>query len=261
MTFFEQQIIENRPIMIDPAVLAEYCKRLPRAGMEWMDEYLGPVPAPETHGNIAVIPVVGVIGMNLCPLEKRFGGCDLADIRDWIAAAQDDPAIRKIILHIDSPGGCSIGVSETGDMVRESEKTIIAYTSMQACSAAYWLGSQAKRFLASASSAVGSVGVYIGTYDYAKMFEGMGIAPEVIKGGTQKAAFFPGTTLSDEQRAHLQSVVDEMHLDFQNAVKSVRTRVRTEDMQGQWFPGSDAARRGMVTGICPSLADLIRQLS
>jgi ClpP class serine protease len=70
-----------------------------------------------------------------------------------------DQTITTVILNIDSPGGVSVGVPELAEKIKNFKKKVISFTSNEACSAAYWIGSQASEFYATPSSTVGSVGV------------------------------------------------------------------------------------------------------
>jgi hypothetical protein len=48
---------------------------------------------------------------------------------------------------------------------------------------------------------------------------------------------------------------------FMNAVTGKRSRVGAESMKGQSFYGTQAAERGLVTGIVPSRAAMLARLT
>jgi ClpP class serine protease len=110
------------------------------------------------------------------------------------------------------------------------------------------MGSQATEVIASRSAVVGSIGVCAGMYDYSKLFEEAGIKVEPFKNleATFKAAGFPGTSLSEEQRGQIQSSIQATFAEFRDAVVSARPGIRDESMKGQTFTGREGVARGLV---------------
>jgi ClpP class serine protease len=125
-------------------------------------------------------------------------------------------------------------------------------------SAAYWIASAADRVVASPSSTVGSIGVYLAVPDFSKAAEMAGIKMVVIKSGKFKGAGIEGTSLSEDQIANLQESVDSIHADFKAAVNMKRKMVRAEAMEGQTFSGKQAAAQGLVTGLADSFDAALR---
>jgi signal peptide peptidase SppA len=165
------------------------------------------------------------------------------------------------VVDISSPGGTVTGVEEAAAALAQSSKPTVAFTATEAASAAYWIGASADRFVATPSSTVGSVGVYMAIPDYSKAFDMAGVKMDVIKSGTLKGAGIPGTSLSDAQRADLQEQVNAIHAEFRASVRSKRRMVKDEDMEGQVFSGRQAAGKGLVTGLGTSLAALVAELN
>jgi ClpP class serine protease len=58
-----------------------------------------------------------------------------------------------------------------------------------------------------------------------KAYEMDGVKMDVIKSGVYKGAGIPGTSLDEGQRKMLQDEVVDIHNDFKEAVKSVRSFV------------------------------------
>jgi signal peptide peptidase SppA len=211
----------------------------------------------EIHGETAIIPIQGVIGKGLSDLEKLCGAVDVDDISEYVAKAESDPAIKQVIFDINSPGGTTAGVPELANQIFKMTKPTMSYTDSEACSAAYFIGSQAKRFCASHSADIGAIGVYIAFADFSEAYAAEGIKMEVIKSGEYKAMGMEGTTLSDKQRQLLQDDVNETHAEFKSAVKRVRLYAQDEDMEGQVFSGKKAAARGLVTGLYGSMDEAV----
>jgi len=261
----------NRPLLIQPSQASAYLERAASVtslplGTKMSDvgdmikAIFGEVEIYEKFPPYAFIPVRGVIGKGLSDMEKLCGCCDIEDVEEMLEAAERDPDVTTIVFEIDSPGGCSVGVPELANRIKNCSKNTIAFTDSEACSAAYWLGSQAKQFFATPSATVGSVGVYIAYPDMTQAYANEGVKMDVIKAGMFKGAGIPGTSLDEGQRAMLQMEVDEIFSDFREAVKSVRSFVEDVSMEGQTFSGKKGADAGLVTGLVNGFDEMMETL-
>lgn len=211
-----------------------------------------------TYGNVAVIEINGVIDKHLSDFEMDcYGGYDLSDFDSAMQVAAADPKIDRVLLNINSPGGSAIGVAESGARVAAmtKKKEVHAFVDAQACSAAYWIASQADHIAAAPSAIIGSIGVYMAILDESRALEMEGYKVELIKAGKFKAMGASFKPLTDEEREILQTRVDVMHADFRSAVKSGR-RAATErgghqtvadsTMEGQWFDARSGLENRLV---------------
>jgi signal peptide peptidase SppA len=261
----------HRPILIQPAQAAEYLNRVANveiplgAKMSDMNGILAAMfGEPETIQKFppfAIIPIKGVIGKNLSDFEKMCGACDIENVEEMLEDAERDENIKCIIFDIDSPGGVSVGVPELANRVKNCTKKTISFTSNEACSAAYWIGSQATEFYATGSATVGSIGVYIAYEDLSALYANEGIKIDVLKSGIYKGAGIPGTSLDEGQRNMLLAEVMDIHNDFKAAVKSVREFVDDASMEGQCFSGKRGAEAGLVTGLINGFDELMETIS
>jgi signal peptide peptidase SppA len=260
----------QRPMLIQPAQAEAYLNRVSDmeipmdAKMSDMGDMLaaifGAKPTLEKFPPYAIVPVKGVIGKNLSEMESLCGCCDIHDVEEMLEECERDPSIKTIILDIDSPGGTSVGVPELANRIKNCSKEVISFTGSECCSAAYWLGSQASSFYATPSSSVGSIGVYIAFPDCSEAYKMEGVKMDVIKSGAFKGAGIPGTSLDEGQRKMLQQEVDDIHNDFKEAVKSVRSFVEDSSMEGQQFSGKRAAEAGLITSLTNGFDELIQSL-
>ena len=261
----------QRPILIQPAQAESYLNRVSDmeipmdAKMSEMGDMLsaifGEKPTLEKFPPLAIIPVKGVIGKGLSELESLCGCCDVHDIEEMLEECERDPSIKTIILDIDSPGGTSVGVPELANRIKNCSKEVISFTGNECCSAAYWIGSQASAFYATPSSSVGSIGVYIAFPDCSEAYKMEGVKMDVIKSGIYKGAGIPGTSLDEAQRKMLQQEVEDIHADFKEAVKSVRSFVEDSSMEGQQFSGKRAAEAGLVTSLTNGFDEMIQSVN
>jgi signal peptide peptidase SppA len=163
----------------------------------------------ETRGVVALLPLYGVIAPKANVMTEISGGTSVDTFAADFRSVMQDPDVKAVVIDIDSPGGSVAMVSEMAGEIRvaRGRKPIIAVANSMAASAAYWIGSQADEFVATKSSLVGSVGVYGVHEDISGMQEQMGIKSTVVSAGKHKADGLPFGPLSDDAKAHWQSLV------------------------------------------------------
>ena len=264
--------LRARPVAIDPRVfavldaqlsaaiaarLADAPRHVPRLVADARDEDVrhdGPAYAVRDDG-VAVVALRGVCGRHLSEFAMECGGCDVDRVREAVAAADDDPAVRAIVLDVDSPGGSVRGVVECAEVVRGTRKPVVACAADQCASAAYWIASQADFVVVGPTADVGSVGVYCALLDESRAYDARGLRVDMIASGANKGAGYPGTSLTDEQRAVLQSQVDYVANLFKAAVMRGRAGDEPDEtiLDGRCLVGEQA--------VAANLADAVGDLS
>jgi signal peptide peptidase SppA len=221
----------------------------------------------QKYGDVAVITISGVIDKVISDFEMEcYGGCDLADVDQALLLADLDPDVKTIVLYVNSPGGSASGVSETAGRVAQiaASKEVYAYVDVMACSAAYWIASQADQILAAPSAILGSIGVYMTILDATRAAEMEGLKVELITAGKYKALGSPFKPLSDEERAMLQERVTSLHGDFKAAVRAGRRHateagghatVLDSTMEGQVFDGKQAVANRLADELVTETLD------
>ena len=200
---------------------------------------------------VAVIPVKGVLSKGVSDIEAIFFDVvDTDNISDMFGKADRDETVESIVLDINSPGGSASGIPELYDRISNSSKPVISYVDEMCASGAYWIASASNAIYATKSADVGSVGCFVSYLDVSKYFEKIGVKNEMIisTGSKFKGAGAPGTSLSDDQRAQLQTEVDYINDMFHTDVNKNRT-ITPDDMAGQSFIGSMAETSGYVDNI------------
>jgi ClpP class serine protease len=142
------------------------------------------------------------------------------------------------------------------------QKPIVALADTMIASAAYWLAAQTKTIYASASSQIGSIGVYFEHDDLSGMFEQMGVDVTLISYGDHKVDGNPYEPLSDGARATMQADVNRVGDTFTNAVargRGVTKRIVLSTFgQGQVFDGETASARGLADNAGTAAATIAR---
>lgn len=210
------------------------------------------LPVMQKLGNIAVIPLIGVISIDVPDWIKEYGICltDANDIEKELADALRDANIDMIVFDVSSPGGLSIAGDKLFDVVEAAgrKKPVFAY-----CADGRDMASSAYEAVASAralacgyyAEGVGCVGTYLAYLDDTEFWTQLGIKWELFKSGDIKG-IGESVPLTDVQRVFLQEQVDLFGGNFRRNVKKYRTGIADDDLQGQYYDGKTAAKRGFV---------------
>ena len=203
-----------------------------------------------TVEGVAILDVGGVVGHRYSQFLNSSGVTSADVLARLVSEAAADESVEGIVLQINSPGGTVTGTPEAANAVRAAaqEKPVVSYADGLMASAAYWIGVHAEQIIASPSADVGSIGVYLALLDESLAYANEGYTVELFKRGKYKAMGMPGTTLTDEQRAHLQEGVDEIYDWFTREVSLAR-EVAPEAMEGQTFLAKSAVEVGLVDSV------------
>jgi signal peptide peptidase SppA len=254
MRFLNSGLRGLEPLLLDPIRARDIVEASKQAGIgEMIAQFFGEAPKPYVVGTTAVIPLSGPIGKGLSPMERMMGGADVDIVSAWLDEAESNPAVEKVFLYVNSPGGTVTGIEELADQFAKMTKPTRAFADNIAASAGYWIASQADELIVTPSAQIGSVGVYLLVPNLEAYYEKEGIKVEVIAAGIYKAAGAEGLALTEDQRRNLTESVYETRDTFRRQVRNKRAFVKDEDMEGQVFTGREAASRGLATGIAPSL--------
>jgi len=218
------------------------------------------------QNGVGIISIEGTILRKASALERMCGAVGVEQIADAMAEAEASEHVHSVILDIDSSGGTVGGVPELGGDIADLAKKmdVIAYTGGQMCSAAYWLAAGASSIVAAPSAEVGSIGVYLPWVDQTAAYEMEGYKVDVIRneGADLKGMGYPGTSLTTEQREHLQAGVNEIAGLFHKHVQKHRGKLDADTLRGQAFLSEEASRRGLINDVGTlqtTIAQLTRQ--
>lgn len=213
--------------------------------------------APGSDGAVAVLPIYGTIAHRAYMVENICGpsGTSAERLSARFRALVADPAVKSIVLDIDSPGGSVFGINELADEVfrARNQKPIVAVANGTAASAAYWLGSAAGELIVTPSGQVGNIGVFAAHSDLSKALEAKGEKVTLVAAGKYKVERNPYEPLGEDARANMQAQVDQFYNSFVKAVARNRgvsvDVVRSSYGEGRTLLAKPALDAGMVDGI------------
>lgn len=202
------------------------------------------------HNGIAIVPIVGQITKG----QSSYGGTSSIATRKAIRQAASDADVSGIMLHIDSPGGTVAGLADLASDVRAAAgiKPTRAHIDDLGASAAYWVASQTSGITANETALVGSIGTVAVVHDSSGAADKAGIKVHVVSTGAHKGAFAPGTEVTEEQIAELQTEVNDLNEHFLQAVQDGRqmTRTRLEAIaDGRVFIAAKALGHGLIDAV------------
>ena len=161
------------------------------------------------------MPVLGLLVTRGDWLTALLGATEYGAIADAVAGAADDPAVRGILLEVNSPGGEVGGlfdlVDAIGTIKTRSGKPLWAVASESALSAAYAIASLADRLYVTRTGEVGSVGVVAVHIDESSSDAMAGLKWTLIHAGARKTDGNPHEPLSPRATADIQADVDALH--------------------------------------------------
>lgn len=201
--------------------------------------------------NVAIVSIVGTM---MKQASSFSDGASTVLARRQVRNAANDPKIDAIVLFIDSPGGTVAGTQDLANDVNAAKKRKPVYTYFEdlGASAAYWVGAQGdKVYAANQTTLVGSIGAFFGIYDLSKWAEANGIKPILFTTGKYKT-IMPGQEVNQEQIDYLQSRVEQMQSQFNEAVATARKFTAAELKQvneGKVYLAEEAVKLKLVDGI------------
>jgi len=162
---------------------------------------------------IAVVDLEGVIlsPKQIVPQLKKYA---------------DDSSVKAIIIHVNSPGG---GVAASEEIYREvkrireeKKKRIVASIETVGASGAYYIASATDKIYADKGSIVGSIGVIAQWVNYGELLHWAKLKDITMKAGEFKDTGSPTREMTPAERQYLQSLIDNMHTQFIQAVAQGR---------------------------------------
>ena len=203
-----------------------------------------------TPEGIAVIPVFGTLVKRAGAIEVASGLTSYGHLEDRIMDAATDPAVRAILLEVDSPGGEATGVFDLSDLVFEARslKPVWAVADEEAFSGAYAIASAAERLFVPRTGGLGSIGVVAVHVDRSARDAMEGFRTTTVYAGAAKNDFNPHETLKDGARRTLQTEVDRVYALFVDTAARNRglTANTVRATEARLFFGEDAVRAGLA---------------
>lgn len=137
---------------------------------------------------------------------------------------QKQDGVKAVVLRVDSPGGIVAPSQEIFEEVKKfaARKKIIVSMGSLAASGGYYISAPATMIYANPGTITASIGVILKLSNIEALMDKIGIKSHTLKTGKYKDSGSPLREFSPEDRAMLQSVIDNTHEQFIRAVAEGR---------------------------------------
>ncbi len=195
---------------------------------------------------------VPALGKRIALVELKGAIEDSRDIVEELDRYAEDSSVRAVVLRIDSPGGgvaASQEIYEAVRRLRDAKKPVVVSMGTFCASGGYYVACAADTLVANPGTLTGSIGVIMEIPTAAELMKRIGVRWEVIKSGKIKGAGTPWKDMNPEERAALQSLIDDTFSQFVDAVAVERGLDRREVLKladGRALTGQQALKVGLV---------------
>ncbi len=201
----------------------------------------------------AVIELNGVIS------DKDEANAD--SVITALREAFESEKAAGVILRINSPGGSPVQSGYIYDEMRRLRKEnpdtpLYAVVTDICASGGYYIASAADKIYADKASIVGSIGVRMDNFGFVDAMNKLGIERRLLTAGENKALLDPFLPENENAKAHMQTMLTEIHQQFIESVKQGRGDRLDTSVEGIFsgliWTGEAAVEIGLVDELASS---------
>ncbi len=161
---------------------------------------------------------VGVLELNgEISTSSGYGYISSYDLIALLRSADERPDIRSLVLIVNSPGGSAVASNEIYTYLKKMNKPIVIYMADIATSGGYYISLGGDYIYANPSTVTGSIGARMGSiFDLSRLLNNSGVNTTIVKSGEMKDIGDLYRPVTEEEKAVLQSMIDEIASDFLN---------------------------------------------
>ena len=171
-------------------------------------------------------------------------------------SALEDSGSKALVLVINSPGGSPVQAGIINDEIHRLKtvyhKPIYAVVEESCASAAYYIAAATDKIYVDKASIVGSIGVLMDGFGFTGLMDKMGVERRLMTAGENKGFLDPFSPQTEAQRKHAQSMLNQIHVQFIEAVKKGRgdrLKETPEMFSGLFWSGQQAVELGLADGM------------
>ena len=172
---------------------------------------------------------------------------------DLLDHAARDGNVEAIILDVNTPGGGVVESAEIHEKIQNIqqnyEKPVYISMGNTAASGGYYISAPADKIVAHSATVTGSIGVIMESLNYTELADNLGIDFNTIKSGEFKDIMSASREMTEEERAMLQTMIDELYGDFVQVIvdgRGMSEETVRELGDGRIYTGSQAKENGLV---------------
>jgi len=210
-------------------------------------QHTGPDQGYKVQDGIAVLSVRGaMVNARLPRWLLRWGRItSMPNLEADFAACLDDPSVRAVMFHIDSPGGQVAGLADLCELVHAADKPVFGHVVGQCTSAAYELAAACDRITGSSRCLVGGLGAMLTIREW--RMEGERVLKMVSRQTPRKdlSQALENTKKGRQARADIQAMLDQMAAEMFDALARYGRDVG-DAKDGRMLVGEQAVEAGLI---------------
>jgi len=216
---------------------------------------------PFVGNKIAMVTVSGLIANMKASSLLSSGANPVSDFRETLDQIAQDPAVKAVVLKINSPGGTvtasAMMYQDVLNFKKKTGKPVVVCMMDLCASGGYYLSCAADYRVAYPTTITGSIGVIVETVNINGTLKKIGVATESVKSGPNKDMMSPfkkpadpDAPLSERDRELMQVLVNQFYEGFKSVVKASPQHVAEADWatvtDGRVVSGRDAVKYGLI---------------
>jgi len=164
---------------------------------------------------------------------------------------RDSRSVKAIVLRVESPGGGVAASQEIYEAVwrARDRKPVVCSMGEVAASGGYYIACACDTIVANPGTLTGSIGALMEFLNAEELIKKVGLRFEVVKAGEVKDVGSFSRRMTPAERAMLQAMLDDVHLQFMEAVADGRG-IEMDSLRpyadGRVFTGRQAWHLGLV---------------
>ncbi|KAL4457967.1 hypothetical protein ABPG75_012832 [Micractinium tetrahymenae] len=166
--------------------------------------------------------------------------------------ARLDPAVKAVVLRVDSPGGsaaASDAIHREVALLRQAGKPVVVSMGNAAASGGYFISAPASKIVAQPGTITGSIGVLMGKLVFDEALREYGIRTETFKTARNADAMSAVSGFDKEQRRKVEAMMDDIYTRFKQVVAEGRGLSQGQVAKlakGRVWTGEQALALGLV---------------
>jgi len=181
----------------------------------------------------------------------------VAQLKEELKKAEQDPEVKAVVLRIDSPGGTvtasDILYHELEAFKQRTGKRVVACIMSLGASGGYYVAVASDKIVAHPTTVTGSIGVIMLTVNVQGLLEKIGVTGAPIKSGEFKDMGSPLRPMTDEEKKLFQSIINQMYDRFVSVVVDGRKNMTADQVRkaadGRVYTAKQALDLGLVDQI------------
>lgn len=192
--------------------------------------------------------------INLNGVIQAKGEANAENLVAALNSAFEEKNAVGIILRINSPGGSPVQSGIINDEIRRlrgkyPEKPLYVVVEDMCASGGYYVAAAADKIYVNKASIVGSIGVLMDGFGFTGVMDKVGVERRLLTAGENKGFLDPFSPQAPEHKAHAQLLLDDIHQQFIDVVKTgrgKRLKESPEIFSGLMWTGAQSIQLGLA---------------